>query len=72
MANPVGLTAAVVRLVVGFLPSAYLQPAPMLLHEASWPQLPLGGGLAVLLGWTAGLLGLCWLRLKWHPRGQDQ
>ncbi|MFD1392590.1 hypothetical protein ACFQ3L_03175 [Lacticaseibacillus jixianensis] len=72
LAVPVVLTAAVVRPVVRFLPSAYLQPAPMLLHEASWPQLPLGGGLAVLLGWTVGLLGLGWLRLKWHPRGQNQ
>ena len=83
MANNVGLEwkrqswqLGLIGLLAGFLvlivPLIHWQPVPLLLRDASWPQLSVGGGIAVLLVWTAGLLGLCCLRLTWHPRGQGQ
>ncbi|MCI1894453.1 MAG: hypothetical protein LKJ29_03640 [Lactobacillus sp.] len=63
-ANGTFLTAGLVRPLARLLPSAYLRPSPVLLHQASWSLFDVRGGMAVLIGWSVVLLGLCWLKLQ--------
>ncbi|KRN18615.1 hypothetical protein FC75_GL000555 [Lacticaseibacillus camelliae DSM 22697 = JCM 13995] len=67
-----GLVGLLLDLLVLFVSLRQWQSAPLLLRDASWPQLSVGGGIAVLLTWTVGILAVAWLWLSLGQRRRLQ
>lgn len=62
------LTAGIIAHFTKFLPSSYFDASKVILHETDWSILGIGGGVLVILLWTAVLFGLCVLILRRRER----